>query len=280
MCKEYNIKHIFTSVYHPEANGQVERFHRVLNDMLSKLSSHEIEAWDDKLPDVLAAYRIGISETTKFSPYFLLYGRDPILPIDNILKPRRPYWGDDTSKLAIQQQHQVFSEVRKNVREARKRRDKNYNKRTVDKQFKVGDPVYLYNNNRQSKLDAKWKTHYRIVEKHSQYTYTIKNQLSGDIKKVHAKHLQLANLVDWPDKISKVVNTRGNSRRATYVVSPDEGNLSSSDPMTSSEEEGETAAQRPLSSPASVATSQVDNEDLMSTGISDNSMDVDDLMSL
>ena len=147
-------------------------------------------------------------------------------------------------------------------------------------QFKVGDPVYLYNNNRQSKLDAKWKTHYRIVEKHSQYTYTIKNQLSGDIKKVHAKHLQLANLVDWPDKISKVVNTRGNSRRATYVVSPDESNLSSSDPMTSSEEEGETAAQRPLSSPASVATSQVDNEDLMSTGISDNSMDVDDLMSL
>ena len=63
-------------------------------------------------------------------------------------------------------------------------------------------------------------------------------------------------------------------------MSPDESNLSSSDPMTSSEEEGETAAQRPLSSPASVATSQVDNEDLMSTGISDNSMDVDDLMSL
>jgi hypothetical protein len=54
---------------------------------------------------LLAAIKFNVSESSKFSPYFLIYNRDPLLPIDNILKPRRKYYGDQEHQLALEQQH-------------------------------------------------------------------------------------------------------------------------------------------------------------------------------
>ena len=47
------------------------------------------------------AYRVGVSDNTQYAPFFLLYTRDPVLPIDNLLRPRRKYLGD--------QHHQLWS---------------------------------------------------------------------------------------------------------------------------------------------------------------------------
>ena len=100
LCQNLNIKHIFTSTYHPEGNGKTERFHRVMNDMLSKQASDRLERWDLSLPQVPAAYRVGVSDSTQYAPFFLLYTRDPVLPIDNLLRPRRKYLGDQHHQLA------------------------------------------------------------------------------------------------------------------------------------------------------------------------------------
>ena len=80
LCQDLNIKHIFTSTYHPEGNGRTERFHRVMNDMLSKQASDRLERWELSLPQVLAAYRVGVSDSTQYAPF--LYTRDPVLPIE------------------------------------------------------------------------------------------------------------------------------------------------------------------------------------------------------
>ena len=68
-----NIHHVLTSVYHPQSNAKVERFHRTLHDVLSK----------KYLNQALAAIRFSISVSSKFSPFFLLYNRDVVLPVDN-----------------------------------------------------------------------------------------------------------------------------------------------------------------------------------------------------
>ena len=73
LCQNLNIKHIFTSTYHPKGNGKTERFHRVMNDMLSKQASDRLERWDLSLPQVL-----GVSDSTQYAPFFLLYTRDPV----------------------------------------------------------------------------------------------------------------------------------------------------------------------------------------------------------
>ena len=67
-----NISNITTSYYHPQGNSKVERFHRTLNDIMSKRVSENVETWDLYVNQVLAAIRLNTNESTMFSPFYLL----------------------------------------------------------------------------------------------------------------------------------------------------------------------------------------------------------------
>ena len=83
--KELNVDHVTTSFYQPEANAKVERFHRTLHDILAKKLDDNLATWDMYLNQALAALTFCVSESTGFSPFYLLYSRDLVLPLDNIL---------------------------------------------------------------------------------------------------------------------------------------------------------------------------------------------------
>ncbi len=82
--------------------------------------------------------------------------------------------------------------------------------------LKIGYPVYVKNHLRKNKLEARWQSHYRIIEQTGPVTFIIKNQLTGKTMKSHAEHLRLSNL-DW--QVPQDPEER-NLRRARYVVPP------------------------------------------------------------
>ena len=211
------INHVLTSVYHPQSNAKVEHFHRTLHDILAKKVADIQETWDLHLNQALAAIRFNVSESSKFSPFYLLYNRDVVLPIDNILKPRRKYVGEDYHQIALQEQHKAFVTVRSNLRKAKKRQAKYADRGTKAVEFQVGDSVFYKNNQRKGKLDLKWKPYYRIIEKKGPVSYIIKNQLDGVTSKVHAEMFRKANVDTW--QISK--DDKGKRLRdAAYVIPP------------------------------------------------------------
>ena len=53
--------------------------------MLAVAVNNQVNMWEDRLGDVLMAYRISVSSVTGYSPYFLLYGRLPRVPLSNTL---------------------------------------------------------------------------------------------------------------------------------------------------------------------------------------------------
>jgi hypothetical protein len=106
--------------------------------------------------------------------------------------------------------------VHKHLKTSKDRNLKYKNENAKEIKFEVGDPVYLKQHVRKSKLDRKWEPYYRIVKQKSPLTYTIRNQLDGQTKETHARHLRLANL-EW--KVSKPEDQR-RARRAKYVISP------------------------------------------------------------
>lgn len=103
-----NIHHVTTSYYHPQSNSKVERFHRTLHDILSKRLTEGQETWDLHLNQVLAAIRFNVSETTDYTPFYLLYSRDVVLPIDKLPRPRTKYQGEDMHQISLQEQHKAF----------------------------------------------------------------------------------------------------------------------------------------------------------------------------
>ena len=83
LCEKFKIKHKLSSPYHPQTNGLVERFNRTLCEGLVKVTEKENEL-DKYIESVLFAYRTNKHNTTKKTPFFMIYGREAILPIDDI----------------------------------------------------------------------------------------------------------------------------------------------------------------------------------------------------
>src|SRR5437868_1075523 len=81
LCEKFLIKHIFSSPYHPQTNGMVERLNRTLCSSLAKVKEKD-EDWDIHIPTILFAYRTKRHTTTGYTPFQLVYGRQAILPIE------------------------------------------------------------------------------------------------------------------------------------------------------------------------------------------------------
>ena len=150
-----NIDNVKTSLYHPQENAKIERFHRTLHDVLSKKWSESVNTLDLYLNQTLAAIRFNINESSKFSPFFLLYNRKVVHPIDKLLKPRRKYHGEVLHKIALEQQHKSFMLVYKHLKKAKRRQAKYAYQNSKDVEFEVGDLVYVKNHARKNKLERR-----------------------------------------------------------------------------------------------------------------------------
>jgi hypothetical protein len=74
-------KKIWTTAYHPQTDGQVERFNRLLADALS-INSRRLIDWDQSLAFVSHAYNSTTHATTGVSPFRILFGFEAWRPTD------------------------------------------------------------------------------------------------------------------------------------------------------------------------------------------------------
>ncbi|KAG5861212.1 hypothetical protein JTB14_019807 [Gonioctena quinquepunctata] len=196
VCKLLNIEKIQTSSYAPTSNGQIERMHRVLKDMLSQYICDNQRDWDSWIPFVMMAYWGTIHSSTGFRPYFSLHGRDQVLPIDDFIKPQRIKYDYDENYASelMARLNRVFIEVYKNTEKAKEKRNERFNRKTEEKVFALGELVYLKDMatrlGTSKKLVRTWIGPYRVIGKEGPVTYRIKKVGTRQEQVIHVNRLK------------------------------------------------------------------------------------------
>ena len=87
MCSLLGMEKTRTTPFHPQGDGQVERFNATLKTILSKIIAVHNDDWDVHLPYAMMAYRSSVHESTGETPNMLMFGRETELPIDIVTDP-------------------------------------------------------------------------------------------------------------------------------------------------------------------------------------------------
>jgi hypothetical protein len=83
----YGSRRLFTTPFHPQTDGAVERFNQTLLSTLSILVDGERRSWVPKVEDVCQSYNAAVHSATGYPPMFLFHGAWPLQGIIGIAKP-------------------------------------------------------------------------------------------------------------------------------------------------------------------------------------------------
>ena len=89
LCELYGVQKLRTSPYHAQTNGQVECMNQTIIRMIGKLEEDKKACWSQHLPELLLAYNATCSAVTRYSPYYLLFGRRSRIPVDYLFPTLR-----------------------------------------------------------------------------------------------------------------------------------------------------------------------------------------------
>ena len=102
LCKVANITKLRTTSYHPQGNGNSERFNSTLINMIRTLEYEQKVRWTTHLNALCSAYNSTVHSSTGFSPYWLMMGRKPRLAVDLNLGTNLPEYGPSSSSKYVQ----------------------------------------------------------------------------------------------------------------------------------------------------------------------------------
>ncbi len=173
-----NIRITQTPAYNPKSNA-VERMHRDLKAALMATCVHQPSKWADHIPAILTAFRSAISASTGFSPFQLMFGRNPIEDLDAICPSptqlRKLCTAPDHFRLMTTYLTQAYQLARENMGLAIERQRSNYHR--LPKFLALGDAVWLFtpilSDRKLPKFKSGWSGPWRISKQINDLTFEI-----------------------------------------------------------------------------------------------------------
>ena len=179
MARLLDIEQRFTSPYHPQTDGCVERFNKTFAKMMSPYVDGNQKNWDAHLKPLLMAYRTSIHASTQYTPFFLTYGREARLPVHCALLP--PNEKSASIKFHIEKTISNIKEAEEKAKaHMQKMQQKNteiYNKKINENIYEIGDKCWLYNPavkiGTSKKLTGRWHGPYTVIEQTGPVNYKL-----------------------------------------------------------------------------------------------------------
>jgi hypothetical protein len=144
-----NIRKYDTAPYSPQSDGLVENCNKQIQEHLAMLVEGNQRDWDDQLPFALFALRNTMHLSTGETPYYLLYGQDPFLPLDRALQ-RKPSPYLDIEDYSYSEALQVrlstaWDRAQTNINRAQAAQKTQHDKHVQTKEPQIGKFVVIRN---------------------------------------------------------------------------------------------------------------------------------------
>ncbi|KAI5087043.1 hypothetical protein C0J45_24413, partial [Silurus meridionalis] len=171
LCELIGTQKIRTTPYHPRGNP-VERFNRTLLNMLGTLENQKKSHWRDFVKPLVHAYNCTKNETTGFTPYELMFGRQPRLPVDlafGLPVNHQPGSHSQYVRNLKSQLEDSYKVATENAKKTASRNKARFDKHVVDSTLKEGDRVLVRNVRLRGKhkLADRWESDVYIVQRQS-----------------------------------------------------------------------------------------------------------------
>ncbi|GES83881.1 KRAB-A domain-containing protein [Rhizophagus clarus] len=152
LCNKFEVKHRLSTTYHPQTNGLVECFNRTLCETLAKFANENKNDWDLYVSTALFAYRTRKHNTTRYEPFYLMYGRETILPIEfKVATSAMLNIGNDEQEDLLNRVRMISGRMAEErlitqdrIYDQQQRQKQKYDKNIKEQYYKIGDLVLLY----------------------------------------------------------------------------------------------------------------------------------------
>ena len=172
VCDKLGIKRVYSPVYTPQSYGKLEGFHRFFKACISKhIWGNQLE-WDEIVPLATAAYNFFPCQSSRESPFVLIFGRDPITPFLSLLEPSPQYWGERGGHLHLDALQCLYAVMAENLKRAREKENTETEANLQD-DLKIGDLVLIRNVN-SGVFKPKYSPNYRIIAIHGNNHIAVK----------------------------------------------------------------------------------------------------------
>ena len=160
ISKELGLEYkLYTPPYHPALNGRIEGFYVFLKACIAKHVAPQLE-WDVLIPLGWVTHNFIPNEHSKEYPFFLMFGRHPVLPLNTLLGPKMRYLGNNLNILSLEAIKNMFEIAATNLKMSREKMDPGNS--PLPTKLQPGDTV-LFQNNTEGPFDPKYVGDYQVV---------------------------------------------------------------------------------------------------------------------
>ena len=143
LCRLYGVKKTRTSPYHPQGNGQTERYNRTLCSLIRSLDSKDRKRWPELLSHLTFIYNSTPHGITGIAPYTLLFGREPTVPLDHLIGNTQQCHTDNFVRQQAQLIKRAYDIAKDRLLKAAEARKKHHDARNWGEPVKVGSRVLV-----------------------------------------------------------------------------------------------------------------------------------------
>ena len=183
LFQQLGATHLYSTVYHPQTNGQIERFNATMDGKIAALCNERRTNWDEILPFVTFNYNTAIHATTRITPFELMHGRKATLPFDQ----QDAIISLTQDPVHVQKLNAYVDELadtaRSNITKSQQQYKTRYDSNRQDLQLKLNDLVLVKTRHARNKFDLRHEGPFRVVKQIGRKTFIVQHTKKTTLSK-------------------------------------------------------------------------------------------------